>query len=291
MLTKIFLKHNIVHITLLLGAALLLLSACDGGGTTNQSAVATPTSSTVTSASALIRHSPSGTVILRWDHSTHNLDIQLALTGLSPKSMHSAMIVSGSCKTPGKALYTLPRLNGSQIGFANVKTTLKNVASGIPETGWVVSVSNGSGMGSADQSAAITCADIFNPTASTNTSQNVTATLLNAYGANQNVNGTADLVIKKNQLQVSVKLKGLAPKSKHIAHIHYGSCASQGAVIHELKPVVANAAGDGTSVTLLPDISAIPRNGWYINIHLGNMGTKSQSMSDIIACGDITQFH
>ncbi|BCL83311.1 CHRD domain-containing protein [Ktedonobacteria bacterium brp13] len=290
MLTKILVKHKIVHITLLLGAALLLLSGCSAGST-NQNTTAVPTSSTVASASALIRHSPSGTVILHWDHTSHNLDVQLALTGLAEKSMHPAMIMAGSCKNPGKTLYALPHLNGTAIGFANIKTTIKNVTAGIPETGWAVSVSNGPGTSSADQSAAITCANVFNPTASTSVSQDITAALLNAFSPNQNVSGAADLTISNKQLEVSVTLKGLVPASKHMAHIHYGSCASQGPIVHDLKTIVANAAGDATSVTLIPNVSMIPRNGWYINVHLGAENSRSQTMSDPIACGDITQFH
>lgn len=291
MLAKIFMRRRIIHITLLLGVALVLLSACSSSDANNQGTSATPTSATVESASAIIRHSPSGTVLMKWDHTTHTLDVQVALTGLAPKSKHPVMINAGSCKDSGKMLYMLTDLEATQIGFANSKTTLENVTGGIPETGWSVSVSNGPGSSSADEAASISCANIFNPTASTTTSQGTTATLLNAFGPNQDVSGTADLSVNNKVLMVTIMLKGLAPNSKHIAHIHYGSCASQGPVLHNLKPVIADAAGNATSVTTIPDVESIPRNGWYVNIHLGGGDIKSQTMNDPIACGDITQFH
>lgn len=291
MLTKTFVMHRIIHITLLLGAVLLLLSACDSSDSNNQNVSATPTSSTVLSASAIIRHSPSGTVIMKWDHTSQSLDVQLALTGLAPKSKHPAMINAGSCKNPGKMLYTLSDLEATQIGFANSRTTLKSVTDGIPETGWSVSVSDGPGMDRADEAAVISCADVFNPTASTSASQNATATLLNAFGPNQDVSGTADLSVNNHVLMVTILLKGLVPNSKHAAHIHYGSCASQGPIVHDLKPIIADAAGNATSVATIPNVEAIPRNGWYVNIHLGNSDLTSQTANDPIACGDITQFH
>lgn len=292
MLTKNIAKRNFIHFALLLGAALLLLTACDSGNNdSNGSAAATPTSSTVNSASAIIRHSPSGTVELMWDHTSHVMTVHMALTGLTPKSSHPAHINSGSCKSNGKLVYDLSAVKSTQIGFADVITKIKDVSGGIPETGWYVDVNNGPGMSSGDQSMPITCANVFNPAASTKSSQNVQATLANSFAANQAVSGDAQLTVKDNKLTVALNLKGLAPNSKHMTHLHAGSCASQGPVKYDLKPVVANASGDGTSTTIIPNISAVPRNGWYVNIHLGSSELKTQTTYDPFACGDITSLH
>ncbi|GCE25447.1 hypothetical protein KDA_09310 [Dictyobacter alpinus] len=289
MLTKKIAKRNFIHFALLLGAVLLLLTACDSGnGGSNGSVAPAPTSSTVNSASAIIRHSPSGTVELMWDHTSHVLTVHMALTGLTPKSSHPAHINAGSCKSNGKLVYDLSAVKSTQIGFADVITKIKDVSEGIPETGWYVDVNNGPGMNGADQSMAITCANVFNPSASTKASQNVQATLANAFAPNQATSGDAQLSVKDNKLTIELNVKGLAPNSKHMVHLHSGSCASQGPVKYDLKNVVANASGDGTSTTVIPNIGSIPRNGWYVNIHLGSSDLKTQTSYDPFACGDIT---
>ncbi|GCE17481.1 CHRD domain-containing protein [Dictyobacter kobayashii] len=292
MLTKNLVKRNFIHFALLLGATLLLLSACDSGNNNpDGSAAATPTSATVNSASAIIRHSPSGTVELMWDHTSHVLTVHMALTGLTPKSTHPAHINSGSCKSEGKLVYDLSAVKTTQIGFADVITKVKNVTSGIPETGWYVDVSNGPGMSVSNQSMPITCANVFNPSASPRSSQNVQTTLATSFAPNQAVSGDAQLTVDNSKLTVELNVKGLVPNSKHMAHIHTGSCASQGPIKYDLKPVIANAAGDGTSMTIIPNISSVPRNGWYVNIHLGAGSLKSQTDNDPFACGDITSLH
>ncbi|GLV57087.1 hypothetical protein KDH_39250 [Dictyobacter sp. S3.2.2.5] len=130
MLTKKLVKQNFIHFALLLGAVLVLLSACDSGNNPNGSAGATPTSATVNSASAIIRHSPSGTVELMWDHTSHVLTVHMALTGLTPKSTHPAHINAGSCKNGGKLVYNLSSVKATQIGFADVITRVKDVTGG-----------------------------------------------------------------------------------------------------------------------------------------------------------------
>ncbi|GHO89082.1 CHRD domain-containing protein [Dictyobacter formicarum] len=292
MLTKKLVKQNFIHFALLLGAVLLLLSACDSGNSNPHGSVAaTPTSATVNSASAIMRHSPSGTAELMWDHTSHVLTVHMALTGLTPQSTHPAHINAGSCKSSGKLVYNLSPVKATQIGFADVITRVKDVTGGIPETGWYIDVSNGPGMSTSAQAMPITCTNVFNPTVSTKLSQNVQTTMTISLAPNQAASGDAQLTVNSNKLTVALNLKGLAPNSKHMAHIHTGSCASQGAIKYNLKPVIANAAGDGTSTTIIPDISAIPRNGWYVNVHLGASDVKSQTDNDPFACGDITSLH
>ena len=184
MLTKKLAKQNFIHFALLLGAVLLLLSACDSGNSNQNGSNAAPTSTTVNSASTIIRHSPSGTVELMWDHTSHVLTVHMALTGLTPKSTHPAHINKGSCKSGGKLVYDLSTIKSTQIGFADVITRIKDVTGGIPKTGWYIDVSNGPGMSPSVQGMPITCSNIFNPTVSTKLSQNVQATMINAYATN-----------------------------------------------------------------------------------------------------------
>jgi Cu/Zn superoxide dismutase len=103
--------------------------------------------------------------------------------------------------------------------------------------------------------------------------------------------GTADLVwnTQKKQLTVTIRLTGLAPKSRHPAHIHQGKCqAGSGAMLFALHDVVADAAGVGTSKTeITKNVNTISVvQGWYINIHNGPNLTPADQFQPI-ACGDI----
>ena len=287
MLTKYFIKQRTIYAILLIGAVTLLLAACDSSNPSPGPNAVAPTSSTVDAANAIIKHSPSGTVAFMWDHASHVLTVQLALTGLYPKSVHPAFISGGSCKNPGKAVYTLSNVVADNIGFANAITKIKNVANGVPESGWYVDVRSGPGTDTAAQDKPISCADVSNSTASTS----LTATLNEASAPDQAASGLAELTTTDNRLTVTVTMKGMAPNSKHAAHIHVGSCVSQGKIVYSLNPVAVDAAGDGKSTTTIDSVSAIPRSGWYINIHMGShvdSSTTMQTDTDPLACGDFT---
>ena len=75
-------------------------------------------------------------------------------------------------------------------------------------------------------------------------------------------------------LTVAVQASGLTP-GRHAAHIHLGSCRSQGAIKYSLGDLVADRHG-----AILPAIrvfrnvtAPVPAHGWYLNIHQGNMNT------------------
>ena len=72
-------------------------------------------------------------------------------------------------------------------------------------------------------------------------------------------------------ITVTLTASGLTPGA-HAAHIHVGSCASQGPVQYMLMDFVANGAGrivnqvrTVTGVTM-----PVPATGWYLNLHQGN---------------------
>ncbi len=88
-------------------------------------------------------------------------------------------------------------------------------------------------------------------------------------------------------LTVDITLLGMAPSSKHPAHIHTGSCAKEGGVLYTLNDVAANDQGIGTSISTINNVlEGIPATGWYINIHNGPAMTSDlQSMP--ISCGNV----
>lgn len=284
MLTYIFRKHKLLPIFLSLGILLTVLAACDTNGSSSTNSTATP--SILTSASALMKHDPAGTLQLSWDSTTHVLTVQVALTGLAPDSVHPTRLYEGSCRQPGKEVYPLKDTLASNIGFANEITTINDVNDGIPANGWFVALHNGPGLANNPQALSIACADIVNPTTSTTANQSVVTSLGSTFAADQNVTGNAQLAVNNGGLTVTVTLHDLVPHSTHMLHIHTGSCASQGKVVYSLKSVVANASGVGTSTTVIPGVASIPDSGWYINAHLGP-SLNTQTGFDPIACGDI----
>ena len=78
---------------------------------------------------------------------------------------------------------------------------------------------------------------------------------------------------KRQTLTVTVSASGVTP-GPHAAHIHLGSCMSQGPVTYMLQDLVANRRGRIThAVRVFTNVtSPIPAHGWYLNIHQGNSG-------------------
>jgi CHRD domain len=85
-------------------------------------------------------------------------------------------------------------------------------------------------------------------------------------------------------LTVTVHASGLTP-GPHAAHIHRGSCMSQGPVIYMLRDLIANRHGRiRHAVRVFTNVTTpIPASGWYLNIHQGNSG-------DILRNGQPTIF-
>ncbi len=72
-------------------------------------------------------------------------------------------------------------------------------------------------------------------------------------------------------ISVTVSASGLTPGA-HAAHIHIGSCASQGAVQYMLMDFTANANGRivRETRTVTGVTTPLPASGWYLNLHQGN---------------------
>ncbi|GCE22622.1 CHRD domain-containing protein [Dictyobacter kobayashii] len=102
--------------------------------------------------------------------------------------------------------------------------------------------------------------------------------------------GNAQLSYNPNTktLTVTTSLVGLAPNSTHPTHIHQGGCTSSEANIkYPLQNVVANAVGQGTATTVIPNVAGgIPATGWYLIVHNGpNLQPAAQDTA--IACASI----
>jgi hypothetical protein len=98
-----------------------------------------------------------------------------------------------------------------------------------------------------------------------------------SYGTPQG-SATLSYNSRRHTLTVVVHASGITP-GKHAAHIHLGSCMSQGPVKYMLKDLVANRHGRiSRAVRVFTNVtSPIPARGWYLNIHQGNSANIQNS--------------
>ena len=91
-----------------------------------------------------------------------------------------------------------------------------------------------------------------------------------SYGTPSGV-ATVSYSARRKTLTVTVNASGVTP-GLHAAHIHLGSCMSQGPVKYMLKDLLANSHGKiVNAVRVFPNVTTpIPASGWYLNIHQGN---------------------
>jgi Cu/Zn superoxide dismutase len=100
---------------------------------------------------------------------------------------------------------------------------------------------------------------------------------------------------RRHTLTVTVHASGVTP-GRHAAHIHLGSCWSQGPVKYMIRDLVANRHGRIVrAVRVFTHVTApIPAHGWYLNIHQGNSGNILSNGQPTIffrplLCADITR--
>jgi hypothetical protein len=76
------------------------------------------------------------------------------------------------------------------------------------------------------------------------------------------------------KLAVTISASGLTP-GLHAAHIHVGSCASQGGVLYMLMDLKADSHGNiaAQTRTILGVNAPLPATGWYLNLHQGDSNT------------------
>jgi hypothetical protein len=307
MCTRYFTERTFYAFSVLILFA-LVLAGCGGKTATTTSAsvnnsvpqqlAATSSASAGGSATATatLKHQPTGSANLSWDPTDHMLNVQLMLTGLAPNSVHPVRIDQGSCassistkgtSTAPKALYPLVNATANAHGVINTSSKV-NVSTGMPAKGWYLVLYNGPGLSTAAQATPVACGDIVNHGTSLRSAQSVQASLTApANAANQDVSGTARMSLSDHTLTVQLAMDGLAPKTEHMVHIHSGTCGSQGAVVYPLTTLVADASGKAVSTTTIQNVITIPATGWYVNVHNSN-DMSTQTGFDPIACGDVT---
>jgi hypothetical protein len=293
MVAQYFMNRSI-HLLAVLGVVAALLFVGCGSSSSTPAPKPTPTSpSTATSATtsntanATLKHMPQGMATISWDPASQGLTVNISLTGLAPNSTHPAHIHSGSCANQGAVVYPLHNVVADAHGVGTSTTTIKSVTSLSP-SGWYLNIHNGPTLSPSDQFLPIACSDLTFSNVSSTSSMSVQVPLNAAPGssADQAASGMAQLTLSGSMLTVKLTLSGLAPNSKHAAHIHAGSCESQGAVVYALPVVAADASGNASETATIPNVSSIPSSGWYVNVH-HSVDLSTQTGFDPIACGNV----
>lgn len=275
-----------------------------GSSTTGQQ-LSTPTSISPLSAikgsiTFRLAHNPTGKASLSWNPATGILQVTLSLTGLAPNSTHPAHIHLGICEQSpnGQIVYPLTDVKADAQGNvinATATTKVSGVARGIPSTGWFVNVHNGPTLSTELQMRWLACGNVSSIQTGPGGVQTAQANLGPTISADEHVQGSATLSLQGNQLKVVLQLRDLvAGGMPHMAHIHTGSCTSQGAVVVPLNMVTVDNQGNGNSTTLIP-LTSLPTTTvgpFYVNVHEGQMPQNAnqpipQEAFNPIACGNI----
>jgi hypothetical protein len=216
-----------------------------------------------------LRPMPVGTARFGRDGGGH-LTAKLDTSGLTPGSSHTVVLYGPSGSTP---LASFGVLTASGVG-QGVATLDSPYMGGIPHGSHLV-ILNGI-QGSAVDNEPIAQTSRLSGTAggSPITLKAVEVSPAGtSYGA---LSGRATIVYDPGAqtLAVTVDASGLTPGA-HAAHIHLGSCASQGPVLYMLMDLVANGHGRIVNETRVISgvTTPIPATGWYLNLHQGNSNT------------------
>lgn len=270
----------------------LVLAACS----TTKTATSPPSSPAPSASSsaaapiaegtATLTHVPQGSVSMQWSPTTKQLTVEISMVGLGPNSIHPAHIHAGTCANTGSVLFPLQPVDANPHGDASVTTTVSGVAGGIPATGWVINIHTGPGLTPADQYRPIACLNVSNPSHAAT----FHGIFQPAVGPGNDVTGSATLSLNPtaHTLGVSLTVQGLDPNTVHPAHVHLGSCQSQGPVVYPLPDLTSNASGAASVSQTFTGVSqtSIPSD-WYVNVH-NNTALSTQVGFTPLSCGNVT---
>ena len=88
-------------------------------------------------------------------------------------------------------------------------------------------------------------------------------------GIGTSASGTITVTTGAGTVTIELKITGLQAMSKHVSHIHIGSCSARGAIKYALNYVVADGQGDADTKSTV-NAKYPPTSGkWYVVVHAG----------------------
>jgi len=227
---------------------------------------------------------PQGTVTVGRD-SSGAVDAAISAFGLTPGSSHAVALVNGA----GGVVASFGTLTANSAG--NAQATLDSGYKFTTGTWYVVILGGTAG----DPVSARPIAETAGYAGGTSTYQLLPVEAGSngrSYGTPQ---GSAVVSYDPNAqtISVTVNASGLTPGA-HAAHIHLGSCQSQGAVQYMLTDFTADGNGQivNETRTVMNVTTPLPASGWYLNLHQGNSNNILSNGSPTInfrplLCGNI----
>ena len=217
---------------------------------------------------------PEGTVTFVWTPEGQ-LTAQVNAFGLTPGSSHSVELVSPG----GATLASFTALTANGVGQASATLYSTDMTS-VPDGSHLVILLDAQDGAIASEPIGQTPAIAAGQLTYRLQPVEVSATGV-GYGP---VEGSATVAYDPAARTITVTLtaSGLTPGA-HAAHIHVGSCMSQGPVQYMLMDFTANSHGQIVHEvrTVTGVTTPVPAGGWYLNLHQGNS-------NDIVANGQPT---
>jgi Cu/Zn superoxide dismutase len=208
---------------------------------------------------------PVGTVAFGRDRRNH-LTVSVEMYGLTPGSSHRVNLLSS------RGYFNVIRfstLTANSVGQARATLSSSYTGPWLRGTQLVIHMGTGHGSVARQRIAETGVLGRFTIRPHLLTSVEYSYTGV-SYGTPRGV-ATISYNSRRKTLTVTVNASGVTP-GLHAAHIHLGSCMSQGPVKYMLKDLPANSQGKIVhAVRVFTNVTTpIPPSGWYLNIHQGN---------------------
>jgi Cu/Zn superoxide dismutase len=81
--------------------------------------------------------------------------------------------------------------------------------------------------------------------------------------------GRITLVVQPGNVTIDLAISGLQPDSKHVSHIHLGSCQQRGTIAIGLNEVTADGQGNAETKTTISATYPPATGTWYVVVHAG----------------------
>jgi len=104
-------------------------------------------------------------------------------------------------------------------------------------------------------------------------------------GIGTSASGTISVTTGSGTVTIELKITGLQAMSKHVSHIHLGSCATRGSIFRALNYVVVDGQGEADTKSTV-NAKYPPASGkWHVVVHAGPdmQGTNSK----YLLCGNL----
>ena len=224
-----------------------------------------------------LRSMPTGNVLVSGQNGSGSVVLGFSVSGLTPGSSHTVELVNQNGGVDGT--FT-PQLTASSTGWANAGLAV-SAPNGVPAGDRIVVLNGDSGTVPISQTqplaAPISAQRSAHPEDAGSGSVPLTAVEIGSDGTSFGTPAGTAMVsydAAARTLTVTVHASGLTP-GPHAAHIHDGSCTSQGPVQYMIMDdMMANSQGVMDATRVIQDVTQpIPASGWYLNVHQGSSQT------------------